>query len=113
MNLKLQEKKHSQEAAWSLAIDLYYNENLTKYFDHPVLDKIADIIDPHTYRDRLNKIPKLVIMASGDEFFTPEDSWAWFHETKGRVQQKVQTRPDTRSINPDERKDLASIASEF
>ena len=100
-------------AAWSFALDPYYNENLTKYFDDPVLDKMADIIDPYTYRDRLNKIPKLVIMASGDEFFTPDDSWAWFHEMKGRVHQKVQTRPDARSMNPGERKDLASTASEF
>ena len=117
-------------AAWSFALDPYYNENLTKYFDDPVLDKMADIIvwgynigyyivhisskwaiqnspfygktcrigvfteridssipiqDPYTYRDRLNKIPKLVIMASGDEFFTPDDSWAWFDEMKVRV----------------------------
>ena len=31
-------------AAWSFALDPYYNENLTKYFDDPVLDKMADII---------------------------------------------------------------------
>ena len=24
-------------------------------------------------------------MASGDEFFTPDDSWAWFDEMKVRV----------------------------
>ena len=31
-------------AAWSFALDPYYNENLTKYFDDPVLDKMTDII---------------------------------------------------------------------
>ena len=68
-------------AAWSFALDPYYNENLTKYFDDPVLDKMASVIDPYTYRDRLT-MPKLVIMASGDEFFTPDDTYEWFDEIK-------------------------------
>ena len=28
-------------------------------------------------------------MASGDEFFTPDDSWAWFDEMKVRVHRTV------------------------
>ena len=38
--------------------------------------------DPYTYRNRLKSIPKLVIMATGDEFFTPDDSYAWFDGMK-------------------------------
>ena len=33
---------------WSFALGQYYNEDLTKYIDEPVFDKMADVIDPFT-----------------------------------------------------------------
>ena len=57
----------------------YYSENLTNYFDHPAFGKMAEIIDPYTYRERLT-MPKMVVSATGDEFFAPDDSYAWFDE---------------------------------
>ena len=33
---------------WSFALGQYYNEDLTKYIDDPVFDKMADVIDPFT-----------------------------------------------------------------
>ena len=55
----------------------YYSEDLTYYFDDPVFDKMAEIIDPYSYRDRLT-MPKLILSATGDEFFAPDDSYAYF-----------------------------------
>ena len=46
--------------AWSFALEPYYSENLTNYFDDPVFDKMAAVIDPFTYRERLT-MPKMVI----------------------------------------------------
>merc|ERR1712021_214618 len=65
--------------AWSFALEPYYSENLTNFFDDPRFDKLADVVDPYTYRDRLT-MPKMVISATGDEFFAPDDSYAWFDE---------------------------------
>jgi len=39
---------------------------------------MTSIIDPYNYIDRYDGIPKLVIDASGDEFFLPDDEkWWW------------------------------------
>ena len=47
-------------------------------------EKMAEIIDPLAYKDRL-KMPKLVISATGDEFFHPDDSYNWFDQMKGKT----------------------------
>ena len=65
--------------AWSFALEPYYSENLTNYFDDDRFDKLAAVVDPFTYRSRLT-MPKMVISATGDEFFAPDDSYAWFDE---------------------------------
>ena len=39
------------------------------------------LIDPYEYRDRLI-MPKMVISASGDEFFQPDDSHYFFDQLK-------------------------------
>ena len=65
--------------AWSFALEPYYSENLTNYFDDARFDKLAGVVDPFTYRNRLT-MPKMVISATGDEFFAPDDSYAWFDE---------------------------------
>ena len=70
---------------WSFALVQYYNEGLTAYFDAPEFEKMAEIIDPLSYKDRLT-MPKLVISATGDEFFHPDDSYNWFDQMKGSFQ---------------------------
>ena len=60
--------------AWSFALEPYYSEDLTYYFDDPIFDKMAAIIDPYSYRDRLT-MPKMVISSTGDEFFAPDRVW--------------------------------------
>ena len=70
---------------WSFALVQYYNEGLTAYFDAPEFEKMAEIIDPLAYKDRLT-MPKLVISATGDEFFHPDDSYNWFDQMKGSFQ---------------------------
>ena len=68
---------YQNNGAWSFALEPYFSENLTNYFDDPVFDKMASIIDPYSYRDRLT-MPKMVISSTGDEFFAPDDSYAYF-----------------------------------
>ena len=70
--------------AWSFALEPYYSEGLTAYFDDPSFERLASVVDPYTYRDRLI-MPKMVISATGDEFFSPDDSYAWFDNMKGKT----------------------------
>eukprot|EP00817_Percolomonadidae_sp_ATCC50343_P000466 CAMPEP_0117426118 /NCGR_PEP_ID=MMETSP0758-20121206/6284_1 /TAXON_ID=63605 /ORGANISM="Percolomonas cosmopolitus, Strain AE-1 (ATCC 50343)" /LENGTH=558 /DNA_ID=CAMNT_0005211071 /DNA_START=153 /DNA_END=1829 /DNA_ORIENTATION=+ len=64
--------------AWSFALKDYYELNFTRQFDLPNTQKLADLVDPYTYRDRYEKLPFYQIMAAGDEFFQLEDpSFYW------------------------------------
>ena len=40
---------------------------------------MMDLIDPFTYKDRFT-MPKVVISATGDEFFMPDDINLWWDE---------------------------------
>eukprot|EP01092_Planopodium_desertum_P012918 TRINITY_DN6130_c0_g1_i1.p1 TRINITY_DN6130_c0_g1~~TRINITY_DN6130_c0_g1_i1.p1 ORF type:complete len:326 (-),score=58.91 TRINITY_DN6130_c0_g1_i1:59-1036(-) len=64
---------------WSFAIDDYVNAGVMKQFWSPQMQQLADIVDPYSYVDRLT-MPKLVIAATGDEFFLP-DSPKWFWDS--------------------------------
>ena len=79
--------------AWSFALEPYWSENLTgtiyliievffmssflDYIYDPAFKMLQDDIDPISYADRLT-MPILVITATGDEFFAPDDSYEYF-----------------------------------
>eukprot|EP00057_Strongylocentrotus_purpuratus_P015135 XP_011669609.1 PREDICTED: autocrine proliferation repressor protein A [Strongylocentrotus purpuratus] len=62
---------------WTFAFEDYFTENVTLHLDDPNTQKMADIIDPLAYADRLT-MPKLIITAGSDEFFLPDDSYYYF-----------------------------------
>ena len=76
-------------AAWSFALDPYYNENLTKYFDDPVLDKMADII----------------VWGYNIGYYVAHISSIWaiqnspFYGKTCRIVVLLQENPDTRSLH--------------
>ena len=85
--------------AWSFALEPYYSEGLTKYFDDPGFERLASVVDPYTYRDRLT-MPKMVISATGDEFFSPDDSYAWFDGMKGKTYMRLLPNAEHGMIPP-------------
>ena len=64
---------------WSFALEPYWEQNLTYYFDHPKFDDLASIIDPFEHRDKLI-IPKLVLNCANDEFFNLDNSRYWWDD---------------------------------
>ena len=91
---------------WTFAFEDYYDLNLTAHFDDPRMVEMASIIDPYgemsthhqlvvlyihqqssigpaiAYKDRLT-MPKLMVCASGDEFFQNDDSWYFWDDLPG------------------------------
>jgi PhoPQ-activated pathogenicity-related protein len=65
---------HHYEAygGWSFALDDYVNAGVTHWLNTQEMLNMAAIIDPYSYAPRLT-MPKLVICATGDEFFLPDD----------------------------------------
>jgi PhoPQ-activated pathogenicity-related protein len=53
------------------------------YLNTPGFQKMAQIIDPQVYIDTLAKIPKYLIVASGDEFFIPDATREFWQQVPG------------------------------
>ncbi len=56
--------------------------NITKYLTTPLIDTLAAVIDPLVYKENLT-MPKLVIDATGDEFFQVQDDSFWWGQLPG------------------------------
>ena len=61
---------------WSPAINNYVDENIMPWMRSTEFKRLLNNVDPYSYRDQLT-LPKMMIYASGDEFFLP-DSWQFY-----------------------------------
>ena len=76
--------KHHVEAYgfYSLAVGDYYRHGIMQRTRDARTKLLYEIEDPYSYRDRM-KMPKLVMNASGDEFFCPDSSQFYWNELPG------------------------------
>ncbi|CAI5513983.1 unnamed protein product, partial [Closterium sp. Naga37s-1] len=56
----------------------YVDYNLTRFLHSPQLTHILSYTDPYFFRERLS-MPKLLIAASNDEFFSMDDSYFYYN----------------------------------
>jgi PhoPQ-activated pathogenicity-related protein len=69
---------------WTFAFTDYMEaNNLTKYLDDPGFENMLQLIDPINYVDRLEKLPKFVLVSSDDEFMMMEWTRLWWDKFKG------------------------------
>lgn len=64
------------------AVEPYEKSHVIDWAGGPESRALYDIEDPFSYRDRLT-MPKLMINATGDEFFLPDASQFYFGELRG------------------------------
>jgi PhoPQ-activated pathogenicity-related protein len=57
--------------------------NLTQAFDGPAWKKATEIIDPINHLDRLEKLPKYIIVSSDDEFMMFDWTNIYYDKIKG------------------------------
>lgn len=67
---------------WAPAIDDYVEHKITHRRNSPEYARLLKIVDPYFYRARLT-MPKLLINATGDEFFLPDSSQFYFDQLVG------------------------------
>ncbi len=72
---------------WPIAFTPYYNENIDTQINTPQFDNLMQIQDPFSYttseyKKRLN-IPKYIINASGDDFYTPDNTKFYYDKLPG------------------------------
>jgi PhoPQ-activated pathogenicity-related protein len=67
---------------WAPAIRDYVDMEITDWSRTPQYKALMEIEEPYEYRDRLT-MPKMIINASGDQFFLPDSSQFYFDDLKG------------------------------
>ena len=68
--------------AWSEAVKDYVEHGIMNWMGSPEFRALMKIEEPYEYRDRLT-LPKLMLNASGDQFFLPDSSRFYFDDLKG------------------------------
>jgi PhoPQ-activated pathogenicity-related protein len=63
--------------AWSPAVEDYVNEGIMDWQGSIEYNRLLEITEPYSYKEEFT-MPKLLINASGDEFFLP-DSWKFYY----------------------------------
>jgi len=67
---------------WAPAVDDYVKEGIMDWSNTVQYQKLMEIEEPFSYRDRLT-MPKLIVNSAGDQFFVPDSSQFYFKELKG------------------------------
>ncbi|MBM3811458.1 MAG: PhoPQ-activated pathogenicity [Acidimicrobiia bacterium] len=67
---------------WAPAIKDYEQMKIMDWSGTPRYKEMMKIVEPYEYRDRL-AMPKLLLNASGDQFFLPDSSQFYFKDLKG------------------------------
>jgi PhoPQ-activated pathogenicity-related protein len=67
---------------WAPSIKDYTNAKIMDWMGTPQNAALMKIEEPYSYRDRLT-MPKLMMNASGDQFFLPDSSQFYFNDLKG------------------------------
>jgi len=68
--------------AWSDAVQDYVDQGIMDWMGTPQFRALMKIEEPYEYRDRLT-MPKLLVNASGDQFFLPDSSQFYFDQLRG------------------------------
>jgi PhoPQ-activated pathogenicity-related protein len=71
--------KHHWQAYgfWAPAVKDYEYEGIFDWMDTQEYQRLLEIVEPYSYLDHYTDMPKLLINASGDQFFLP-DSWKFY-----------------------------------
>lgn len=67
---------------WPDALKPYEKMGIMDWLGTPQLNALLSIEDPYSYRKRIT-VPKLIVNASGDQFFTPDSSQFYFDGLPG------------------------------
>jgi PhoPQ-activated pathogenicity-related protein len=79
---KSMQNHHAAYGFWAPSLEDYEQQGLTSFVNSPVATVVFGIVDPFTYRERL-ALPKCIINATGDQFFTPDSSKLYFDDLPG------------------------------
>lgn len=74
--------QRARYGSWSPSLESYLKLGLLDRIDKPEFDKLMELVDPFSYRQRL-ALPKLIISAANDPFFIPDAAKFSFESLPG------------------------------
>ncbi len=96
--------------SWPEAWHPYEALGILDWLGTPQMDALLKIEDPFTYRDRLT-MPKLIVNATGDEFFCPDSSHFYYSALPGTNYLRYVPNSDhsLRNTRPDQARTLLAF----
>lgn len=67
---------------WPPALEPYEKLGIMNWLGTPQFDALVQIEDPYSYRNRIT-VPKLIVNATGDQYFTPDSSQFYYSGLRG------------------------------
>lgn len=67
---------------WAPSVGDYTNHHVMEWMGTPEFKALARIVEPYEYRERFS-MPKLLINATGDQFFLPDSAQFYFRDLPG------------------------------
>lgn len=68
--------------SWPSALEPYRKMGVMRWLGTPQFASLAAIEDPYSYRARIT-VPKFIVNAAGDQFFTPDSSHFYYDALRG------------------------------
>lgn len=93
---------------WAPSVGDYVRGGLTMKENDPGYIELLSIEDPYVYRNRYT-MPKLVLNAAGDQFFTPDSSRFYFHDLPGEKLLRYVPNTDHGLRNSDGRETMVAF----
>lgn len=79
---------------FTFAFNDYTAINFTTLIDSDEVQELFKIVDPMSYISRLEKIPKTVLVSSGDEFMMMEWTANWFNDFTGEMNLYIESNAE-------------------
>jgi PhoPQ-activated pathogenicity-related protein len=79
---KSMQNHHAAYGFWAQSLSDYEQQGLTAFVNSPFATMLFALVDPYSFRERLT-MPKCVVNATGDQFFTPDSSKFYFDDLQG------------------------------
>ena len=80
--VKLMKHEFASYGGWSYAMSALWEMNITLYTDTQEMLDLQNILDVYQYPEKM-MIPKLVVLATNDEFFLPTNTRYWWKDLPG------------------------------
>ena len=73
---------HASYGFWAQSLNDYESQGLTTFYNTPLSKILLGLVDPYVFRARMT-MPKCIINATGDQYFTPDSSKFYFDDLPG------------------------------